>query len=731
MSERVPRWGLVSLVLLMILGCGKSPAEPEPGDAPSGAPAAATPGRSRIIPILKDQRPLEGNWVVLITVEGRDKYLWIVRISKSTDGQYSGEIVDVSPDEKLEPKIVSTRVDGSLVELKIKNKSAEFDFQGNFDGVAIRGTVGTGEQVMYLARLLSTNETRLADYVNSALPPAADVFQKAIEAMQNKPQPKIILQLARENRNSPVSMEAVYGLLGMQAQGGYDDETLLAVIDQYLDLAKVWGPRVSMQAEFMSARQLVMTGRQPEEALKHLNAAEKLLVKDVSMKNQIQLFREEAQVQISLKKSKSTVEADRVAAFEELLSSLKKQPYNPEILLALARHAAATGQRTVAINYYTELAALPLLEQLIQLRRAGEPPGEPTVSESLKTLWVEEHGNPDGMSEAVAGRLRERLDALKSDLRGKAPAPTPADAGNHRVLVELFTGVQSPPSVAAEIGLDALQSTYPASEVVALRYHQHIPAPDGLVNQDSEDRFAAYELGQTPTLVIDGAPLDSNRLPYTGYMQASSNAYVVLRSFVDPRLKKSTPVELDLGAKIENGELSLRAEVRGASEEELPGLRLRLALAEETVHSHAPIGLRVHSMIVREMPGGARGILPKKGELKYSFTMPFAELQKHLDDYLSRYEAGNRLEIPAEAKPPIRGRLFLVGWVQNDKLDPEHPEVGRPVVQVNLVPVEGDIPAPAGSTPPSDAPPGKTPAAPTTPVTDEAKQPPAPALPED
>src|SRR5581483_5361271 len=42
------------------------------------------------------------------------------------------------------------------------------------------------------------------------------------------------------------------------------------------------------------------------------------------------------------------------------------------------------------------------------------------------------------------------------------------------VLVELFTGAQCPPCVAADLGFDALQKTYGPSEVVRLQYHLHV-----------------------------------------------------------------------------------------------------------------------------------------------------------------------------------------------------------------------------------------------------------------
>src|SRR5262249_44181810 len=60
------------------------------------------------------------------------------------------------------------------------------------------------------------------------------------------------------------------------------------------------------------------------------------------------------------------------------------------------------------------------------------------------------------------------------------------------VLVELFTGAECPPCVAADLGFDALAKTYKPSEVLLLQYHEHIPGPDPLTNADTEARMKFY-----------------------------------------------------------------------------------------------------------------------------------------------------------------------------------------------------------------------------------------------
>lgn len=725
MSDFFRSWKRLAFLLLMatVAGCGTQTTTTEVAPGEGGESAEApTDGKKKIIPVRRDVKELDGRWVMVVTGQDRrDKYLWIVNLTKGTDGKTEAEIIDASSDENA-AKITSTTIDGKLVMLELKNKASVFDFQGEFDGIAIRGTIASGTQEMFLARMLPTTGSKLSDYVDSALPPAADVFDKAFKSMQNQPQPKVILRLTSEHRTSPISLEAAFGLLAMHSKAGFDDETLREIITQYLELSKVWGKRMNTNAEWICAQHLTTSGRLPAETIKHVNEAEKLMGEAGGpYKPRFQAMRDQAEVQIALLNSRSKVESERAAAHKALQAALVKQPYNWDILVALGDYAAASNQNDAAIDYYATIVALPMLEHLVMARRLGQPPGDPTPSESLSKLWKKRHGSLDGMEELLARIYQEKMETLKTEIQ-KSWSPPP-EAGDHTALVEFFTGGKSPPAVATEVALDVVRATYPLKNVVTLRYHQHNPPPDGLVNQDSEDRFAYYEMSKTPTVTIDGAMLDPDQAPYQGFLQAGGTAYALLRTVVDGRIQQKTPIRIALTGNVAGGELSIQAEVTGVPEEQLPSLRLRLALAEKEVQAPTLIGIRTHAMLVREMPGGARGIAAKKGELKFAFSMPYSELQQHLDDYMRGYESGNKIEITAIEKPPVKGPLYLVGWVQNDKADNEHPEVGRAILQTAIVPVTGL--ATSEETPTIDQP-AEKPAASGKP----ASGPPPPALPE-
>ena len=719
------------LLIVCLAGCDKTKPGTAAGKASTaedGVVSTTSKGKNAgktIVPINRDPKSLEGNWVMVLTLQGRDHYVWIVRLSKGADGKVGGEIVDATKD-KLNPQIAETSFEDSLFKLQIKNTAGTIDFQGLFDGRAIRGTLANGLQELYAARLLNTEATSLTDYADDAGPPASDVFQKAIVAMKDKPDPKEIVRIASENRTSPTSLDVLIGLLGIQSKFQFADAELVGMIDEYIECAKIWGPRMVVKAELQSAEHLITARRLPEVALKHLARAEEVHgEKSVALAQYVTNYRDSAEIQIGLNKSQSKSEADRAEAHVALLKLLNAQPYNAEILLALATHCQATQQTDAAIAFYSDIVALPLLEQYLMSLRAGQPPGDPTPGDQLKKLWIEQKGDDSGLEGHLAATHHAKIDALIREIREKSPVPAPTELGDHAVLVELFTGGQCPSCVAADLAATALSAEYPPTDLVVLRYHQHIPGPDGMTNQDGEDRFAYYEAASAPAVAVDGMVLDSNQIPYAGPIQLSGAAYNMLRQFIDLRRKQSTPIRLQLEAGVADGQLSIRAAVTGATEEQLPMFRLRLALAEDVVESRMPNGIRRHEMVVREMPGGARGIAPKKGELKYEYTMPVTDLQLHLDEYIQRFEAGNKLKFPEEMKPPIRGPFHLVGWVQiqSDKSDEKNP--AKLIVQTAAVPVSGlHAAANASDSSPSAA--SKNAGAPAGP----ANAPPAPALPE-
>ncbi len=696
---RPEKFWIRSLVVASMLAFGCNSKSPVPtgntSEEGGGAAAVAMDGgnnKKRIVPVKQNVKEIEGNWVFVLTSNRRDSYRWIINFSRGADGKIVGQFIDTSQDkdEHDKPEIVSTDIDDNSIKFVIKNSHETFDFAGALQSGFIRGTSRWSPVELLTTRLLPTDEKSLEKFGATALPPGSDVFESLMKSKDASPEKLLMAML--EYRTSPLTQDMFAMLMASHIQAKFDEAKLTNIIDAYLATSRFWGSRWESRIELTIAVNLI-NGRQFSRlAIPHLDAAEKLLGEDLpALQESLNTYREAATINDRIQDltSTSTTEEVRTAANVELTELLKKQPYNPEILSALAIQAERIGQADIAIEYLSDIVALPLLEVSILRLRAGLPPDTPTPGELLKKLWVQKHGSEDGYASHLNDVYHAKLGAMVAEMRQKAPAVPAGDAGSKTVLVEMFTGMQCAPCVAADLALTGLSKSFPSTQVIVVRYHQHIPMPDGLANQDSEERAAFYEVASTPAVIVDGQVIDPRF--YSGPIQAAPGGYSVFRQIIDPRLAEKSEIAMQLSGTVVDGLLTASAEVTGIPEDLLPSCRLRMAIVENSVHAYAPLmtnGIRDHEFVVRDMLGIAKGIPPKRGELKYSISIKVADLKQNLVDYVSRFEAGRRAEFPAELKPPIQGPLSLVAWVQNGT--PDKDSRSKLVLQAAMVPLTGD-----------------------------------------
>src|SRR5262249_1478676 len=156
--------------------------------------------------------------------------------------------------------------------------------------------------------------------------------------------------------------------------------------------------------------------------------------------------------------------------------------------------------------------------------------------------------------EADLGKLEAMLDA---EFFAKVPTfPVEAFEGrksssDRRVVMELFTGVQCPPCVAADMAFEMLSKRYKPSELILLQYHLHIPGPDALTNVDSVPRAAYYGPFGAPDSFFDGEPAAGGGGPIAN-VKRKFDAY---RAVVDAQLEKPSAAKLLLTAKQVNNKI--------------------------------------------------------------------------------------------------------------------------------------------------------------------------------
>lgn len=730
------------LVLVLLTGCNSKSTTSTAGSGEDGEGAATGGAKSKNrLPVKQNVKEIAGNWVVVVTTQQNDNYRWLIRFNRGADGKYAAEFLDAAQDKDAidksvneKPDVTETEVDGDDVRFTAKLGDRTFNFAGLFHEGFIRGTIQSSPFEIFLARLLPTDEKTLAAFNPVGLPPGHDVFANKVKSKDF--QPEEFVSTVNEFRTSPLAQDMYSMLMSEHARAKFSEAKVKEVIEAFLSSASLWGKRWEARANLTIAVNLLKGHQFPRMVSKYLDDAEKKFGKDLpAFQEALKNYRDTAEIQILIQDlaNSSSTEQVQADASARLTEYLKKQPFNPEILFALASDAEKNGKGDAAIEYFSDIVALPLLEMHILAQRTGNPPDTAIPSESLKKLWAQKHGDDSDFQKHVDDVYHDKVGAFLDEIRKNGPPAPENKSGKKTVLVEFFTGMMCQPCTSADLALSALTRAFPSSDVIVTRYHQHIPRPDGLVNQDSEERAAFYQISSTPMIVVDGQMMDPQF--YAGPMQMAPNGYGILRRVIDPLLVQKSEIALQLSASVMDGQLTISVEATGVAEDLLPSCRLRMAIVENLVHTQAPLGtngIREHENVIREMPGQAKGIPPKNGELKYSLTMPIADIQRNVVEHISRFEAGRRGEFPAEIKPPIRGPLSLVAWVQNG--NPDAATNAKLVLQSAIVPITGETGfgiEPAAEVDPKAIPKAEEIAAAATAAGDVSETtPPAPPLPE-
>lgn len=346
-----------------------------------------------------------------------------------------------------------------------------------------------------------------------------------------------------------------------------------------------------------------------------------------------------------------------------------QQPY-AELSLKLAQQAEAALGDDATLEQQSAVVA--------QLASAARSAGK----EDLAKL-------AEARSAKIETALDEEYHRTVPPFEPKKFAGRESAENNRVVLMELFTGAQCPPCVAADVGFDALLKTYQPTELVTLQYHLHIPGPDPLTNADTVARSKYYAVRGTPSTYFNGV----SEAYGGGGMANAEKKYDQYREVIDTRLKEARAAEIKLNvtrsgdsiivtgsaqaklpqAKKQTAEAKEKpandteksdkeGDAKEADEPNEPKLRLRLALTEESIRYVGSNKLRFHHHVVRAMPGGVEGLEMVAGQCQVNQTIDLAEVRKSLEEYLSSDDR----KYPY-ALPEIRlEELSLVAFVQDD-----------------------------------------------------------------
>jgi hypothetical protein len=346
------------------------------------------------------------------------------------------------------------------------------------------------------------------------------------------------------------------------------------------------------------------------------------------------------------------------------------EPYGPRVQTDISLDIAeALGQEDsyadVAVNFAR------------RAERALDPKAKlPHVKRTLDALAaaLKKAGKADEAKEVEA-----RIAKLNPDIK---PVPYAGRKGksDRVVLVELFTGAQCPPCVAADKAFDALAKTYKPGEVVLLEYHEHIPGPDPLTIAAGEARLRYYfgREGATPNALFNGKP--DQKAQGGGDAFDAIDKYEEYLNAINPLLEQPSKAALKATATRKGNKVEISAEAIDVAVAD--GVRLRLALVEEAVDYKGSNGIPSYHNVVRDMPGGVTGIAIKDRAAKQSVTVDLDELKKDAKKYLDNWAAENEAKFPGKLPEMELKNLRVVAFLQNDKT--------KEVLQAVQVDVKGE-----------------------------------------
>ena len=249
-------------------------------------------------------------------------------------------------------------------------------------------------------------------------------------------------------------------------------------------------------------------------------------------------------------------------------------------------------------------------------------------------------------TEAAVGAFVERLVRLNKVLDDEYVTKVPPFKGTpfagrkakseRAVVMELFTGAQCPPCVAADVAFDVLEKTYAPRDLVLIQYHMHIPGPDPMTNTDTEARWKYYRdaygakgVPGTPTTLFNGIVKGGGG----GGMAQAEAKYDAYRAIIDPLLEEPDTCSVSSSAKRVGDKVRIQTNVTGL-EKAGKDMKLRLFLLEDTVRF---VGVDHCAFTIRwcAMPGGSDGVAVTEASLKTDNEIDLRDLRTQ-SDQLSR-----------------------------------------------------------------------------------------------
>jgi len=669
---------------MSLSGCesGEGPAQTTTENSPEGTSTAAAEGQGRSPAEVEELPPWIGRWMLVITEETTDFHPLLIQIAEK-DGKKGVRQVDTASMQQFQSWHVNQAVfrDENIL-LNIETGQVTLNFEGRRHGdVILGGIFPKGEVQVSPARLIKTSATSMSDVETPQITDGTKDLEAALKADDRM---AALRKFVEANPDLPLVNTAYFTLLDTAIKNDLPVDEANAIAAKAIQSAQRWGSNLLPDTLFQIAQLTKDSSKYRSIARSSLDKVKSLVGENMPevYRQRLDLF--ESQYLLSAEETEQQQQGA-----EQLSNLLEKRPFEINGWVSLAKHYEDTNQKDKAVDIYARLAVLPGLNRMVQI---------PTDTDGQTQSPLEK---TKALSALDGEALQEKLDqsyeenafyfVTKSEEKPNLPE-------NRRIpLIELFTGSACPPCVAGDLALGGLEKTFPAPELIAVRYHQHIPRPDPLTNSDGEARFGYYGQGGTPTMRINGRPTD----PVGGFVFHAEDHYKNLENQARGLLSMTSPVSIDLKASADGEALKIDVNVNGVSENR-DAVKLRVLIVDPLVHFVAPNGIRLHEMVVRDIPTGTDGVAIKGTSGTYNTTRNVAELKKEVLDEIAAFQKNRNFKF--DVVPDDFSKLRVVAFVQDDS--------SQEVLQSAISPViEFGKAAPAEEKPTEEKPAAEKPAA--------------------
>lgn len=566
-------------------------------------------GLVMVLPAAENPPIPNGNFLLTVSLSpGTERTVLLINI-ESKGGKPFVTVVDGGP-TKGDPMVATATVKGKVMTIDFKTKTPVYNFEGVLDPKAetLLGTIANAS-AMNRARLIKTENEKIDPkevVVRSEIP---EIF-KDISLIENKS--RLAQQKLGKEKEDDAKKQLQDEIAGLKKDLARNLPELKKWIENNPE------NHSTLDGSLILIRSIGLTDPKAEEVKATIDTMNKAAARYGP--------RQEADIKISAVEAlvkQTGLEAVSLTLAEEAVKTLKEDDTATKKLRIYKILKAAQEANKKTDDAKKTDALIAAAEKAMD-------------EEYLKTV-------PPFKPEAFAGRKDKNA--------------------NKVVVMELFTGAQCPPCVAADVGFDGLLKAYKPSEVIFLQYHMHIPGPDPLTNPTSEARWKFYSgihTGQvrgTPTTLFNGAIKAGGG----GGMAQSEGKFKEYKGVIDPLLEEKAEGKLTATVKAEGDKITASVELAGAMGDDL---KVHLLLVEDNIRYIGGNNLRFHHHVVRATVGNAVEV--KDGALKHSATVELSKVKEAQKKYWTDFESAGRAFPNADRPIDLKG-LKVVALVQNDK----------------------------------------------------------------